>query len=1625
PEGPPWQSDAEKGGKRPSQGLEAPKATKAAAEAAQAWGSGPYLPPASGWKLKLIEIEGARFIPDFAMYTTREIAEPGRIILPAPMCSLVDQTKTATTSSLEAIRGLRSNPYAQDLHLQISHTQARALERATASHPAELHQWEKRAQESQEAGVSKEGELHELKTSNGHLRQELARWESKFHLFRVDLVPLGLLSRGPALGPVCKHDQYLSIQFYSYSTDKSQQQRKYQKEFQKLGRPTGSGPSTCATSLLTSLCSAHPSQAQIVMNANRCPAVTVGVASKLLGFIMHLYSPARQASNTLLIGEALSHASSMAVREAQWLQRSMVGNSKLPAAGEGLGYVKQLWKKLKLRSSACGWPSPVLPRIQHGTGRQSERSPVTASTQPQWWAAVGMEATLGFLESKPYAEHQPNRKGINTRKMARKAATISWSEALNKPLRPARETQSRAREEGKREGGRGGEGGEGREEEETLEAPVERRGALRPGQGRGVQLEQLQAANGHLAARASAPPSSTPRHLGRGPSQSGAFFCMPSPAHSPSPGWSVLGHNDPVSPAQLPTQVSWASCQNEGNENAFSILSSYNVEAQACGTLMQDNLAGLSESRMLLPTAISSYLASPPGRRERSGQAHLCEALLQAEAEAEPKPKPRAKLEPENLRALSMAPLTLLARPTAYQAPPNKPVPQNPAGQTSSTAAASTTGHQPGDSGQSTGTQRATPLGPLSRLTSMMVSGGGCRLRTTNRTTGPASFSASTARLCTTSDTSTSFTRSTHCSTGDDLGNKDARIIGDVGVVDATCDAEAQARVALHKCSFHFLSWQFRLGVEAGVVPSTQGFPSCAKSDTSPTTTTTLVHTCSYQSRLVQVHSGHQPGPLPLSLGVLLPGTGLGGTGPTSRPQCWCLCIALPPAARTPQPTPASTPPPPGSRAHSHCSDQEGGGTRGGALAERGLGPGGRPGASAPTLPRTHGSPSSTGGSVSPVLIPANQSTESGSGSGSGRNAKQRLLKGTAPRLSPISTNLWATADPRSSKVEIPGRGTGSQRMSDSATAQSTTSPQGTMAGGDSFLRLLPNRTGSELCLGSINRPPAQPASPKPRCQELGLYAEVIDLHNCQFGDQELHVAVGRDPRRSGLERKGGKEEAAGSEAKRLGGDRRLEKAASEADLHGTRRYGARETGTAAPQTTTLAAGQVCRSGQLPACVCACACMAGAGWRGKGGVRTERGEGGNTNSNWLPASPKPEVVGHFGNRSSRAAPPLNPVGYRGTQSSALGNLLRAGTAGSGTRPGALSRVTKTCGNRTVPSGSRVKGTRALPPRETQGIQQKRDDGDRRGSPLRAGDHKTGPRLRLVETRAGLQSYVKLLILVSSTAVSTPGEAHLLWGEKLPVEKSLLWAVIRSGNTEATSVVLLRRSSCIRNGTPSELREQGVSRCQALELVLSPELPCCVPHPPTFPHLTITSVSNTVAPHSAVFRRDIKVFSGANWERELVIEKDEPDVQPSQGEEEGEEEQAKPETVTLQRGRREVHSRSPFLVQSSQGMAVQERFLPSIGLLWQLYRQWRQRAQTEQQLGDSAMLSPTSQTGGTATYRRLNGSSLKACSGSKVCAQPRGRSGHVEVGAPELDTGLNGRCHEDARTDRTNSTNEQQ
>ena len=102
------------------------------------------------------------------------------------------------------------------------------------------------------------------------------------------------------------------------------------------------------------------------------------------------------------------------------------------------------------------------------------------------------------------------------------------------------------------------------------------------------------------------------------------------------------------------------------------------------------------------------------------------------------------------------------------------------------------------------------------------------------------------------------------------------------------------------------------------------------------------------------------------------------------------------------------------------------------------------------------------------------------------------------------------------------------------------------------------------------------------------------------------------------------------------------------------------------------------------------------------------------------------------------------------------------------------------------------------------------------------------------------------------------------------EKSLLWLLTRSGNTEATSVVLVRRSSCMRKGIPSELKAQGESEDQAPGLVITSGAPLLCHlgggRGPSFPHLTITSVSNTIAPHSAVFRRDIRVFSGASWER---------------------------------------------------------------------------------------------------------------------------------------------------------------
>lgn len=82
------------------------------------------------------------------------------------------------------------------------------------------------------------------------------------------------------------------------------------------------------------------------------------------------------------------------------------------------------------------------------------------------------------------------------------------------------------------------------------------------------------------------------------------------------------------------------------------------------------------------------------------------------------------------------------------------------------------------------------------------------------------------------------------------------------------------------------------------------------------------------------------------------------------------------------------------------------------------------------------------------------------------------------------------------------------------------------------------------------------------------------------------------------------------------------------------------------------------------------------------------------------------------------------------------------------------------------------------------------------------------------------------------------------------------------------MVLVRRSSCMRKGIPLELKAQGESEGQALghHFQSVPAVSLGSGGDPGFPHLTITSVSNTTAPHSAVFRRDIRVFSGASWER---------------------------------------------------------------------------------------------------------------------------------------------------------------
>lgn len=97
----------------------------------------------------------------------------------------------------------------------------------------------------------------------------------------------------------------------------------------------------------------------------------------------------------------------------------------------------------------------------------------------------------------------------------------------------------------------------------------------------------------------------------------------------------------------------------------------------------------------------------------------------------------------------------------------------------------------------------------------------------------------------------------------------------------------------------------------------------------------------------------------------------------------------------------------------------------------------------------------------------------------------------------------------------------------------------------------------------------------------------------------------------------------------------------------------------------------------------------------------------------------------------------------------------------------------------------------------------------------------------------------------------------------------------------------------------------------------------------------------------------------------VIEEDEPDVQPAQGEEKGEEEQTKPDTVALQRSRREAHSGSPLLSQRPQRMAAQGGSLPGVGLLCSVGRgrfsSWGEKAPSPQlPLSTLGLLIPSKQ-----------------------------------------------------------------
>lgn len=82
-----------------------------------------------------------------------------------------------------------------------------------------------------------------------------------------------------------------------------------------------------------------------------------------------------------------------------------------------------------------------------------------------------------------------------------------------------------------------------------------------------------------------------------------------------------------------------------------------------------------------------------------------------------------------------------------------------------------------------------------------------------------------------------------------------------------------------------------------------------------------------------------------------------------------------------------------------------------------------------------------------------------------------------------------AKASPWAFPQELRGRDTcertGRRRGTGPATAAVHSTSTGPGGRGGSVFRVLPNGTGSGLCLSSINSPLAQSASPKPGCQEL------------------------------------------------------------------------------------------------------------------------------------------------------------------------------------------------------------------------------------------------------------------------------------------------------------------------------------------------------------------------------------------------------------------------------------------------------------------------------------------------------------------------------------------------------------